>query len=350
MMQMLDLPHRVVDYLCPVNGLCDIFEWKSGERIPEELVFYSRLGFQLISQKRVDPPKMIFLSNSGIGRRQFEFWQGLMNYHIYSSEGKTFKTTLSEIRELVDKGIPVILFGLDMFHLPYHEKFYHTLHIPGHVILMTGYDEHAVYIQDNSKAGIRKVPFEDLMQAWAKDYIGISKRNAYFGIEFTEDDRDVKKIVQTAYQIAAEDFISPKTGFAGVRGIDKFIKEFPEWKERYDTATLHHIYMHFVTFTGSTLPGPPAEITGGPSEVYNPHKGCRDKLSQALNTYRKQYGSENWTKAAALFEESGTVIEEISNGFVTDILANSCNNTDHYMDLFHRFKQLELAAFEHLIV
>lgn len=29
-MKMLELPHRIADYLCPVNGLCDIYEWKTG--------------------------------------------------------------------------------------------------------------------------------------------------------------------------------------------------------------------------------------------------------------------------------------------------------------------------------
>ena len=55
-------------------------------------------------------------------------------------------------RQLLDQDIPVILFGLDMFYLPYQSKFYHRQHIPGHVVLMIGYDETNVYVHDNSKA------------------------------------------------------------------------------------------------------------------------------------------------------------------------------------------------------
>ena len=51
-MKRLELPHQLADYLCPVNGLCDVYEWKTGKRIPEELIFYSKAGFQMISQKR----------------------------------------------------------------------------------------------------------------------------------------------------------------------------------------------------------------------------------------------------------------------------------------------------------
>lgn len=56
-MKRLELPHRMADYLCPVNGLCDVYEWKAGSRIPEELIFYAKAGFQMISQKRADVPK-----------------------------------------------------------------------------------------------------------------------------------------------------------------------------------------------------------------------------------------------------------------------------------------------------
>lgn len=44
-MKRLELPHRMADYLCPVNGLCDVYEWKTGKRIPEELIFYAKAGF-----------------------------------------------------------------------------------------------------------------------------------------------------------------------------------------------------------------------------------------------------------------------------------------------------------------
>ena len=49
-MKRLELPHQLADYLCPVNGLCDVYEWKTGKRIPKELIFYSKAGFQMIYQ------------------------------------------------------------------------------------------------------------------------------------------------------------------------------------------------------------------------------------------------------------------------------------------------------------
>ena len=71
-MKQLELPHQLADYLCPVNGLCDVYEWKTGKRIPEELIFYSKAGFQMISQKKAAVPKMIFMGQGSIGKREYE--------------------------------------------------------------------------------------------------------------------------------------------------------------------------------------------------------------------------------------------------------------------------------------
>ena len=96
-MKRLELPHRMADYLCPVNGLCDVYEWKTGKRIPEELIFYAKAGFQMISQKRADAPKMIFLGQGSIGKREYEFWKEIIGYEIIFGEGKCFRTTWKEI-------------------------------------------------------------------------------------------------------------------------------------------------------------------------------------------------------------------------------------------------------------
>ena len=179
-MKRLELPHRMADYLCPVNGLCDVYEWKTGKRIPEELIFYAKAGFQMISQKRADAPKMIFLGQGSIGKREYEFWKEIIGYEIMFGEGKCFRTTWKEICALLDREIPTILFGLDMFYLPYQQKFYQKQHIPAHVVLMVGYDDENAYIHDNSKEGVQPVPLSNLEQAWAKSYIGICKKNTYF--------------------------------------------------------------------------------------------------------------------------------------------------------------------------
>lgn len=84
---------------------------------------------------------MIFMGQGSIGKWEYEFWKGIIGYEVIADEGKCFRTTWKNVRELLNQDIPVILFGLDIFHLPYQSKFYHKQHIPGHVVLMIGYDK-----------------------------------------------------------------------------------------------------------------------------------------------------------------------------------------------------------------
>jgi len=346
-MKILDLPHRAVDYLCTVNGLCDIYEWKTGKRIPEELIHYSSTGFMLLSQKRANPPKMISLASCDIGRRQYELWKDLMGYNIIADEGKEFKGTLERIRELIDKEIPVIIFGLDMYHLEYQEKFYHKMHIPGHIILMVGYDENYIYIYDNSKEGIHKVSYDDLKLAWEDGYLSISKKNAYFGIQFTNTNYNRKNVLETAFKNNANSYLYSNLSFMGVRGFERFIKEFATWNTVFNKDTLRKIYIHLITYTGSVLPGLPKELDENNPEIdNNPHKASRDRLAKALKENCNELGNENWKVASKLYEESGSIIEKIIQGFVEDVIENSYNNTNKYIELFKNLKCVEEKAQE----
>lgn len=348
-MKILEIPHSTANYLCPANGLCDIYEWKTGMRIPDELIFYSRTGFMLISQKIADPPKMIFPSAMNIGNHLLGFWSNRMGYRLIASEGKTFKNTILEIKELVDINIPVVLFGLDMYHLAYQSKFYKKIHATGHVVLMIGYDEDSVFVLDNSKPEIQSVSYADLEMAWQEGYLNISKKNAYFGIEFLKAERDASSIIQNAYKEIAYNFLNPKVGLFGIKGMEKLIKEFPKWKEQYDSETMKSIYTHYVRFAGSVLPELPAELDKNQSELINPHRGTRDKLALSLTKYKEQFGNARWEPASAHFAKSGEIIEEIANGFVADILANCFENTDKYIDLFCKLKESERKACMELI-
>ncbi|SKC73340.1 Butirosin biosynthesis protein H, N-terminal [Maledivibacter halophilus] len=347
-MKILELPHRLADYLCPVNGLCDIYEWKTQSRIPDELVFYCQLGFQIITNENLMPPKMIFLG-SGIGKRQYEFWQDIMGYKIYHSEGEIFSSTVEDIKELINNNIPVILFGLDMYHLPYQEKFYQKIHIPGHIVLMVGYDDNEVYIYDNSKIGIQIIPNNDLRLAWEDGYAGFSRKNSYFGIEFSDIVMSDKKVIQAGLKGMAKRFLKPKLGFMGTKGLTKLIKEFSLWRNMYNKDILKDIYMHFIKFTGSVLPELPKQLNKMNSGINNPHRGTRDLMSKALITYSSQYGNENWEKASILFERSGNIIEQVSNYMIKDVLNDDFSNMSKYIELFYAIQNYEVKAFNLLL-
>lgn len=349
-MKRLELPHQLADYLCPVNGLCDVYEWKTGKRIPEELIFYSKAGFQLISQKKAIVPKMIFLGQGSIGKREYEFWKSIMGYEVIAGEGKCFRTTWKNVRELLDQDIPVILFGLDMFHLPYQSKFYHKQHIPGHVVLMIGYDEVNAYVHDNSKTKVQIIPIVELELAWAEDYIGISKKNAYFGIDMKTPETDVARIVQKGIGKNAEAYLSSPLSFMGRRGLNRFIAEFPKWADNMFTEEeLKRIYLHFIEYTGSVLPELPYEISGQKSGIFNPHRASRDKFAQALVKCKDSFGTGGWEEAAVHFQKSGKIIGEIVNGFIEDVVGCSFGHSEKYIPLFEALRECEENAFRRIL-
>lgn len=347
-MNSLKLPHQTADYLCPINGLCDIYEWKTGSRIPEELLFFSRPGFQLISQKRAISPKMIFFGQGSIGKDQFNYWRDLVGYNVITGEGKSFTTTIAEVKALLEKNIPVVLFGLDMYHLPHHKNFYHTRHIPGHVVLMVGFDEKNVYVHDNSKQGVQCLPLDDLQLAWANNYNGISKKNTYFGIDMQHPNRDIPFIVQQGLARNARLYLNSPVSFIGKRGVDRLIKEIPSWPKTFSEEALEKIYLHLIEFSGSTLPELPEEISGVHTGVVNPHQGGRDKLAEALRKHQNFLGTPGWEMAANYFSESGRIIEMIVQECVRDVCKHTLSSTKKYVPLLEQFQQSEIRAFQNL--
>lgn len=348
-MKMLELPHQTADYLCPINGLCDIYEWKTGSRIPDRLLHSSRLGFQLISQKRAMPPKMIFWGHGSIGKNQLNYWKDIIGYSIFSNEGKSFRTTLEEIKQLIDQSIPTILFGLDMYHLPYHSNFYHSRHIPGHVVLMVGYDDKAVYVHDNSKDGVQTIPLGDLQLAWAHDYIGISKKNAYFGIDLSHPNFDISNILKQGIEQNADLYLNSPLSFIGKRVLTKFMGEFPKWRSNFCNDVLQKIYLHNIEFSGSILPELPKELNADSAGINSTYQASRDMFAAALLKYQKDFGTSAWSAAANEFLKSGLVIETIANGFIEDIHANSFSETVKYIPLFEAVRDIEENAFRLLL-
>lgn len=338
-MKLLKLPHKTADYLCPVNGMCDIYEWTYQSRIPEELLFYARTGFQMISNKRATPPKLVFFSSGSIGRRQYEFWKDILNYTLITKEGRSFSTTLKEIKTLIDKDIPVILFGLDMYYLSYHTNFYYKTHIPGHIILMVGYDEDSIYLHDNDKENLVSLSYKDLQDAWGQPYLTISKKHTYFAFKFNDDTSSVRDILATGFAKTAETFLHPPVRFMGIAGVKRLLKELPTWNTTYNTKELRDILLNIVEFTGSVLPEIPESIGGPYTTIDNPHRGCRDKLASALRTYASDYGNAHWLIAANHFEESGKYIESITFQIIEMI------QNDDYTKLYMLIPLLESFLF-----
>lgn len=345
-MKIIKLPHKVIDYLCPINGVCDMYEWKTSKRIPDNLMFYlSNIGFAYIKQKNAFVSKMVFWGN-GLGKRQYGFLENIIGFKMNTSEGTTFINALKKAKEYIDSGIPVILFGLNMYHLPYLEKYYHHIQIPGHIILMVGYSEEkqAVYIYDNSRADIQSIPYTDLMLAWGEDYPGQSRKNALFALRLNEQLPDIDEIIQNGLKKRAEAVLNPPVKNFGIPGIRKLSSEFWQWEKDMDSYTLLNAYKHFVTYTGSVVPALPERISRFNSGIADPHHGARDTFARTLIEHKDKFGTSSWDKAAALLEKSGNIIETI-NEILTDRIIGIKSNLENIPHLLKQVAEYEEEAF-----
>ena len=161
--------------------------------------------------------------------------------------------------------------------------------------------------------------------------------------------RDVSDIVQQGMGKIASLYLNSPLGFMGKRGIDRFIREFPTWKNVFSVDELNKIYLHFIEYTGSILPELPSEISNSNSGIVNPHQASRDQLATALLKYKSSLGIPAWEEAAKCFKTSGAIIEKIVRGFIDDIHHQSFIESDKYVSLFEKLKGIESRAFKILL-
>ena len=175
--------------------------------------------------------------------------------------------------------------------------------------------------------------------------MGISRKNTYFGIDIKSPEADISRIVQKGMAKNAEMYLHSTLSFVGQRGLDKFMKEFPKWKDVFAQETLRKIYLHFIEYTGSVLPELPYEISGSQSGITNPHQASRDKLAQALIKYQDSFGVPEWEDAAYWFESSGQMIQTIVEGFLEDVRNMSFGDSEKYISSFQKLREYEEYAF-----
>lgn len=348
-MKLLKLPHETAPYRCPVNGLGDIYQWKTGSRIPEAFLLDSRIGCAVLSVPGGKPPVRVFFGEGGIGRSEYEFWSDKLGYRMMSGEDLPFEETVRRIKGLIDREIPVILFGLDMYHLPYHETFYHKIHVPGHVNLMVGYETGTILLHDNDREGVQRISYSDLRQAWAGGYMGFCKRNAYFGIDLGDAGQDIGSILRRGFSETAKTFLHPPADFVGKRGYDTLIRKLEEWSIQTETGTLKEICMHLVTFTASTIPEPPKKLLPYDSGIHNPHRACRDSFSAALKRYADDFGGKSWVSCAEYFERSGELMEAATDRITDILLSGDFAALRDCIPIFREICSVECRAFQQLI-
>jgi hypothetical protein len=349
-MKIIEMPHRVCEYSCPINGLEDLYERKTGHRLPDYFLFYlSTIGFTYLKNKRASLPKTVFWGN-GVGKPQHDFLADVMGYRWSVTERTGFATAFNRCKQSVDRDRPVILGLLDMYHLPYFKKIYHQVHIPQHFTLMVGYDDERqrIFVQDNSREEVQTVPYDDLKSAWDVNVPGQGKKNTAYFVEFEQSVPEPSEIIRKGLRKRAAWFLHPPVGFMGLPGLKRLAGDFPAWKEEMGPALFADTLRHFVTFTCSVVPMLPQRLSPGALETEDPHQACRDRFSSLLCAFADEYRRPAWKKSAALFEISGEYIRQLTETLVDFLLAID-DRLASVPDILQKISSCEEEAFKAIL-
>lgn len=349
-MRKLDLPHKVCDMTCMWNGFEDLYEWKTGVKVPNHLFFaLSGYGnFVYLKHSKADVKRMVFW-NTGVTKKMFDFMKDIIRFDYKVIEGRSFDFTLRMAKKQIDEGSPAILGALDMYYLPYYEKFYGKIHIPIHYVLMIGYDDdnERILVLDCGKQDIQYVPYSDMKGAWAANLPGFSKSNTLFIVKFQEDINSIRGIVYEGLKKKSASNIKAPVNFLGIKGLKKLIGEFPSWRTELSKEDYEKSLRHFVEYTGNP-PMLPLELIANDFEIMedipNDHTGARDKLADILMFSASQYREERWKESAELFEQTGRLISELTS-VITEYLLETRSNLDIVPDILTEIVQKEGKAY-----
>jgi len=348
-MQLINLPHKVCEYTCPINGIEDQYEWKTGVRLPDRLLLFLNIGFTYIKQKRAPAPRMVFWG-AGMGKPLYQFLSEIIGYQWTYSEGKGFKTAFQMAKDSIDRGVPAMLGLLDMYHLPYFKKFYHKVHIPQHYVLMVGYDEQkeVIYVQDNSRPEVQAVPYSDLKAAWNVHNPGQGIPNTLCLFEFNPQIATPLEIMRNGWRKRAQAVLNPPVSFAGIPGLHKFAREFPQWAEELEPSAYQESLRHLVMYTCSVVPLLPQRLLPFPLEQPDPHQATRDALSAQLERFAAEYDQPGWKKAAACFKASGQSIQQLTEA-ATSFLLDDAGALAQAPQMLAEIAAKEEEGFHHLL-
>lgn len=225
------IPHLPADGMCPVNGVRDVIQWRTGRDWSNEFVHGLGLGggFAYIRVNVADPPRQVYWGNST--PRQHQFLAELLGGRLSELENRSFDFAWKRAREAVDKGTPPVLGPLDMFHLPYYEQLYHARHIPIHYVLLIGYDDHTAFLLDTDKAEVQSLSLGELRLAWDVNVPGLGKRNRLAVLDVPADIPPSEAVIRKSIAVQCQVMLHPPVSLLGLPAMRKLARELAGWKE-----------------------------------------------------------------------------------------------------------------------
>ncbi|MGB7537860.1 MAG: BtrH N-terminal domain-containing protein [Anaerolineales bacterium] len=343
-MKLIELPHKVCGLTCMINGLEDLYEQKTGIRLPDWLLLHlsGMLGFVYIKNKHAPAPRMVFWGMQ-IAKYQYAELEDIVGFRWQMTAGRGFPYTLKRVKESVDGGNPALLGALDMFHLPYYDRFYHKIHVPIHHVLLTGYDDEAqaALVLDCDRPEVQRIPYPDLEAAWNVNNPGLGEKNTFYTFAFKERIADVETIARAGLAKRAAAMLDAPASILGLKGMRKLARELPQWSVELGKKELGISLRHLAEFTGFP-PVPPNRLTGYAAP--DNHRGGREVFAGLLRRLAETYREPSWAEAAVLFGRSAQALEKATDA-VVDYLLRKSGNLDEAASLIGQIADIEEQGF-----
>jgi len=237
MKQLLNIPHRTSHGMCPVNGIRDLVQWRSGRDWSNEFLWGLGQGggFAYLRFNAADPPRQVY---TGISTpRQHRYLAGLFQAGFTESENRAFKSSWAKVQQAIEAGTPPILGPLDMYHLHYYPELYHQRHIPIHFVLLIGYDDDTAYVHDTDKDAVQAIPLSELQLAWDVNAPGLGKRNRLAILDIPRELPPTEALIRQAILDQSQMLLHPPVSMVGIPAMRKLACEIAHWPEELGEET-----------------------------------------------------------------------------------------------------------------
>jgi hypothetical protein len=227
----ISIPHRIAPGLCPVNGIRDLLEWRTGHNWSNEFIFGLGQGggFAYLRFNAADLPRQVYWGTAS--SRQHRYLADLLRADFSETENRSFKFSWRKAQEALNSGTPPVIGPLDVYHLKFYKDIYHQRHIPIHYLLLVGFDALNAYVYDTGYVDVQVIPLEELALAWDVNIPGMGKRNRLVTLNIPNDIGDEKILVQKSIRDECQMMLEPPISMLGIPAIEKVARELADWPQ-----------------------------------------------------------------------------------------------------------------------
>jgi hypothetical protein len=224
-----DIPHLRAHGMCPVNGIRDLVQWRSGRNWSNELVhgLGQGGGFAYLRIKVADPPRQVYWGVAS--PRQHRYLADLLGASCTEIEDRSFRFSWQKACQAVDAGTPPVLGPLDMYHLPFYDELYHKRHIPIHYLLLVGYDDQRAYVHDTDLAEVQELQLDELELAWDVHVPGLGKRSRLVTMDVPSELPPDAELIRQSIADQCETMLRPPVSMLGIPAMRKLAREIANW-------------------------------------------------------------------------------------------------------------------------